>query len=414
MAAPESIVIVGASLAGAKAAEALRDLGYEGPVVLVGEEPDLPYERPPLSKSYLTGRAERNSVFVHEKSWYDDNRIELRLGVAATGLDRATHEVQLDDGNRLKYGKLLLATGSRPRPLPVPGGDLDGVLFLRRLGDSDRIKEAFGGDQKRVVIVGAGWIGLETAAAAREAGNDVAIVEQFDLPLLRVLGPEMAQVFADLHRDHGVDLHLGVGVREIEEQGGHVAAVHLDDGVELAAGVVIAGVGITPAVDLAQEAGLDVDNGIVVDEHLRSSDPAIYAAGDVANAYHPLLDRHVRVEHWANALNQPAVAAAAMLGGDAVYDRVPYCYTDQYDLGMEYLGYVTPGGYDEVVIRGDVPAREFVAFWMSDGRLLAGMNVNVWDVADPIRALIQSRVVVGGAQLADTAIPLTQLVDLET
>ena len=406
---PESIVIVGASLAGARAAEALRGLGYEGPVVLVGEESDLPYERPPLSKGYLTGRAERDSVFVHERSWYDDHGIELRLGVAAAGVDRAGHEVELADGERLRYGALLLATGSRPRPLPVPGGDLEGVMYLRRLGDSDRIKDAFSGDAKHVVIIGAGWIGMETAAAAREAGNDVAIVEQFELPLLRVLGPEMAQVFADLHREHGVELHLGVGVAQIGARDDRVATVRLDDGTELAADVVIAGVGIAPAVELAQQAGLDVDNGIVVDEHLRTSDADIYAAGDVANAYHPLLGRRIRVEHWANALNQPAVAAAAMLGRDAVYDRMPYFYTDQYDLGMEYTGYVEPGGYDQVIVRGDAAGREFVAFWMSEGRVLAGMNVNVWDVTDPIKALIRDRVVVDVARLADPAIPLDEL-----
>jgi 3-phenylpropionate/trans-cinnamate dioxygenase ferredoxin reductase subunit len=408
---PRSVVIVGASLAGAKAAEALRDLGYGGPVVLVGEETDLPYERPPLSKGYLTGQAERDSVFVHEQSWYDDNRIELRLGIAARAIDRAAHEVVLPDDERLGFGKLLLATGSRPRPLPVPGGDVDGVLFLRRLADSDRIKQAIAGGNARVVVIGAGWIGLETAAAAREAGNEVAIAEQFELPLLRVLGPEMAQVFADLHRDHGVDLHLGVGVARVVARDGGVAAVRLQDETELGADVVIVGVGIAPAVELAQHSGLDVDNGVVVDEHLRTSDPDIYAAGDVANAYHPLFRRHLRVEHWANALNQPAVAAASMLGRDATYDRVPYFFTDQYDLGMEYVGYAEPGSYDDVVVRGDVASREFIAFWLRDGRVLAGMNVNVWDVVDPIRTLIQRGNVVDAAGLVDATVPLADLVE---
>jgi 3-phenylpropionate/trans-cinnamate dioxygenase ferredoxin reductase component len=406
-----SVLVVGASLAGAKAAEALRNLGYDGPVVLVGEEPDLPYERPPLSKGYLTGKADRDSVFVHEQSWYDDNGIDLRLGVAVRSIDRAAHEVVLADSSRLDYGKLLLATGSRPRPLPVPGANLDAVLFLRRLPDSDRIKQAIAGGGGRVVVIGAGWIGLETAAAAREADNEVAIVEQFDLPLLRVLGPEMARVFADLHRDHGVDLHLGTGVAELVASDGRVASVRLDDGSALTADVVIVGVGIAPAVELAQDAGLDVDNGVVVDEHLRSSDPDIYAAGDVANAYHPLFRRHLRVEHWANALNQPAVAAAGMLGDEAIYDRVPYFYTDQYDLGMEYVGYVEPGGYDEVVVRGDLASREFVAFWLADGRVLAGMNVNVWDVVDPIRTLIQRGSAVDVPRLVDATVPLDDLVE---
>ena len=406
---PESVVIVGASLAGAKAAEALRDLAYAGPIVLVGNENLLPYERPPLSKGYLLGKDDRGSVFVHEQSWYDDHGVELRLGVTVTSLDVRGHQVSLSDGESLAYGKLLLATGSRPRRLPVPGGDLDGVLFLRRLEDSDRIKEAFAGNRRRVVVIGAGWIGLETAAAGREAGNDVAIVEQLELPLVRVLGPEMAQVFADLHRDHGVDLHLGVGVEEIVGRDGRVAAVRLDDGTELPADVVIVGVGISPVVELAEDAGLDVDNGVVVDEHLRSSNADVYAAGDVANAYHPLFERHLRVEHWANALNQPAVAAASMLGHDRVYDRVPYFFTDQYDLGMEYSGYVEPGGYDEVVVRGDLAGREFVAFWVRDDRVLAGMNVNVWDVTDAIQTLIRNRVPIDRAQLADPTVPLDDL-----
>jgi 3-phenylpropionate/trans-cinnamate dioxygenase ferredoxin reductase component len=407
---PESVVIVGASLAGAKAAEALRDLDYAGPIVLVGDEHDLPYERPPLSKGYLLGKDDRDSVFVHERSWYDEHRVELRLGVAVTSVDRAEHVAALSDGARLRYGKLLLATGSRPRRLPVPGGDLEGVLFLRRLEDSDRIKRAFAGGRQRVVVIGAGWIGLETAAAGRAAGNDVAIVEQLELPLVRVLGPEMAQVFADLHRDHRVDLHLAAGVAEIVGDS-RVAGVRLDDGTQLPADVVIVGVGISPVVELAEEAGLDVENGVVVDEHLRSSDPDIYAAGDVANAYHPLFERHLRVEHWANALNQPAVAADSMLGRDSVYDRVPYFFTDQYDLGMEYSGYVQPGDYDEVVVRGDLAGREFVAFWMRDDQVLAGMNVNVWDVTAAIQALIRNRVRVDRAQLADPTVPLDDLAD---
>ncbi|HEX6577428.1 MAG TPA: FAD/NAD(P)-binding oxidoreductase [Jiangellaceae bacterium] len=403
-------VIVGASLAGAKTAEALRDLGHDGRIVLVGDETEHPYERPPLSKDYLTGKADRDTVYVHQPSWYDEHDVELRLGTTVTAVDPGSHRVILDDGASLDYAKLLIATGSTPRPLQVPGADLDGVLYLRRLADSDRIRQTLH-EGSRIVVVGGGWIGLETAAAARMAGLDVSVLERSELPLLRVLGAEMAQVFDDLHRAHGVHMYPGVTVAEVAGRGGAAEAVVLDDGTHLPADAVVAGVGITPVTELAEAAGLDVDNGILVDEHLRTSDPDIYAAGDVANAYHPRLGRRLRVEHWANALHQPAVAAVGMLGGEATYDRTPYFYTDQYDLGMEYTGYAEPGGYDQVVIRGDAGRREFIAFWLRDRRVLAGMNVNVWDVIDHIEALTRSGAQVDVAQLADPDTPLTDLVE---
>ncbi len=405
-----SFVIVGASLAGAKTAEALRDQGHDGPIVLVGDETERPYERPPLSKDYLTGKADRETVFVHPPSWYDEHDVELRLGTTVTAVEPGSHQVVLDDGETLGYAKLLIATGSTPRPLPVPGGNLDGVLYLRRLADSDRIRQTLH-EGSRLVVVGAGWIGLETAAAARAAGAEVTVLERSELPLLRVLGPEMAQVFADLHRDHGVDLRVGVTVAEIAGHDGRASVVVLADGTRLPADAVIAGVGITPVTGLAEAAGLDVDNGILVDEHLRTSDPDIYAAGDVANAFHPRLGRRLRVEHWANALHQPAVAATGMLGGRATYDRTPYFYTDQYDLGMEYTGFAEPGKYDQIVVRGDTARREFVAFWLRDRRVLAGMNVNVWDVIDRIEALIRSGTPVDAARLADPDTPLVELVE---
>jgi 3-phenylpropionate/trans-cinnamate dioxygenase ferredoxin reductase subunit len=401
-------VIAGASLAGAKAAETLRAEGFGGPVILIGEEDELPYERPPLSKDYLLGKAERESIYVHPAQWYIDHDVSLRLGTTVTGIDRATHEVALSDGSRAGYAKLLLATGSEPRRLPVPGADLKGVLYLRRVQDSDRIKEAFQ-TAARVAVIGAGWIGLETAAAARAAGAEVTVLETAELPLLRVLGREVAQVFAGLHIEHGVDLRCGVQVAEITGTDGRAGGVRLADGSHVPADVVITGVGITPRTQLAVAAGLEVDNGILVSAQLRSSDPDIYAAGDVANAFHPLLGTHVRVEHWANALHQPEVAAKAMLGQDVSYDRLPYFFTDQYDLGMEYGGYVTPGGYDEVVLRGDVDRREFIAFWLSGGRVLAGMNVNVWDVTDAIQDLVRSGQPISTARLRDPQVPLADL-----
>ncbi|HJP75564.1 MAG TPA: FAD-dependent oxidoreductase [Pseudonocardiaceae bacterium] len=379
--ATNRIVIVGAGLAGAKAAEALRDQGFDGSITLIGEERHRPYERPPLSKDYLAGKAERDSAFVHEESWYAEHAVDLRLGVAVTAIDRAAHEVELADGTRVTYDKLLLATGSQPRTLP----GATGVHYLRRFEDAEEIKQLLAGDG-HLVVIGAGWIGLEVAAAARQAGLRVTVLEAMELPLLRILGTEIAQVFADLHRANGVDLRLGVKVEEVDGSSG----VRLADGTHIAADAIVVGIGAAPSTALAEQAGLTVDNGIVVDAALRSSDPDIFAAGDVANAFHPVLGRRVRVEHWANALNQPATAAAAMLGQEARYEELPYFFTDQYDLGMEYLGHAEPGDYDRIVVRGDLAAREFIAFWLKDNRVLAGMNVNIWDVTDSIKELITS------------------------
>jgi 3-phenylpropionate/trans-cinnamate dioxygenase ferredoxin reductase subunit len=404
-----TFVIVGASLAGARAAEALRGEGFDGRIALIGEEDEIPYERPPLSKDYLMGKHGRDKLYVQPREWYGEHDVDLRLGTVVTDVDPARHEIGLAGGERLGYSRLLLATGSSPRRVPVPGADLDGVLYLRTADDSDRIKAAYE-SASRVAVIGAGWIGLETTAAARAAGAEVTVLEMSELPLLRVLGREVAEVFAGLHAANGVDLRFGAHVAEIAGDGGRVTGVSLADGTQVAADVVIVGIGITPNVALASAAGLSVDNGIVTDAALRTSDPDIFAAGDVANAFHPLFGKHVRVEHWANARHQPVAAAKAMLGQEVGYDRVPYFYTDQYDLGMEYAGYVEPGGYEEVVFRGDVPGREFVAFWLAgDGRVLAGMNVNIWDVNEAIGALVRAGKPVSKAALQDAAVPLESL-----
>ncbi|GAB3368609.1 NAD(P)/FAD-dependent oxidoreductase [Amycolatopsis echigonensis] len=393
-----TFVVIGAGLAGAKGAEALRDKGFDGRIVLVGDEEHLPYERPALSKDYLSGNASRDSLYVHDATWYAEQRIELRPGVRATGIDRTAHQVRLSDGTSLSYAKLLLATGASPRTLP----GATGIHCLRRLEDSDWLKGLFT-TASSMVVLGAGWIGLETAAAARRAGLDVTVVEALPQPLLPALGREVAAVFADLHLQHGVDLHLGVQVDQVERG----KRVKLADGTVLEADAVVAGIGAQPNTGIARACGLRTDNGVLVDASLRTSDPDIFAAGDVANAYHPQLGRHVRVEHWANALNQPAVAAAGMLGKNDVYDELPYFYTDQYDLGMEFLG--TIDGYDRVVFRGDVPGREFIAFWLKDDRVLAGMNVNIWEVTEPIKALIHSRRPVDPDRLADPDVSLDRL-----
>ncbi|MFC0540259.1 NAD(P)/FAD-dependent oxidoreductase [Kutzneria chonburiensis] len=397
--AQQRFVIVGGGLAGAKAAEALRDKGYNGRLTLVGDERHLPYERPPLSKDHLAGKADRDSMTVHPAAWYDEHGVELALGIGVSRIDRDDHRVQLADGSSQPYDKLLLATGASPRRPPIPGADAPGVRYLRRIEDSESLRDAFG-TASRIVVVGGGWIGLEVAAAARQAGVAVTLLEAASLPLLRVLGPEVAPVFAELHRQHDVDLRFDANVAEIAATG-----VKLADGTEIAADAVVVGVGAAPNTQLAERAGLHVDNGIVVDAALRTTDPDIVAAGDVANAFHPVLGKHIRVEHWANALSQPPVAAATMLGETASHDDLPYFFTDQYDLGMEFVG--DPTGYDRVVLRGDVAGREFIAFWLKDNRVLAGMNVNVWDVVDPIKAMIRSDAPVDPEALADPEKPLT-------
>ncbi|MGI5454621.1 NAD(P)/FAD-dependent oxidoreductase [Streptomyces sp. CA-249302] len=417
--ADQTFVIVGGGLAGAKAAETLRAEGFSGRVILICDERDHPYERPPLSKGYLLGKEERDSVFVHEPAWYAQNDIELHLGETVDAIDREAKTVRFgEDGTLVRYDKLLIATGAEPRRLDIPGTDLAGVHHLRRLAHAERLKgvlAALGRDNGHIVIAGAGWIGLEVAAAAREYGAEVTVVEPLQTPLHAVLGPELGGLFAELHRDHGVRFHFGARLTEIVGQDGMVLAARTDDGEEHPAHDVLAAIGAAPRIGLAEAAGLEIADreyggGIVVDDRLRTSDPDIHAAGDVVSFPHALFDTRLRVEHWANALNGGPAAARAMLGKDVTYDRVPYFFSDQYDLGMEYSGWAPPGSYDEVVIRGDAGKRQFIAFWIRDGRVLAGMNVNVWDVTEPIQKLIRSKAPVNTESLADPHVPLDSLV----
>ncbi len=405
---PRRVVVVGGGLAGAKAVETLRSEGYDGELTLLGAERERPYERPPLSKGLLLGQAERESVFVHEAGWYPENSVELRLGTRAVGLDPDAHTVRLDSGEELGYDKLLLATGSSPRKVNIPGSDLDGVHYLRRLGDSEAISAALSGGGRRVVLVGGGWIGLEVAAAARTLGNDVTVVEPQRTVLNAALGHELGSVFADLHTDHGVRLMLRTGVDEIHGSDGRVTGVLTSSGEVVPADVVVVGVGARPNVELALAGRLAVEDGVVTDASLQTSHPDVYAAGDIANAFHPLLGRRIRVEHWAHALKSGPSAARALLGQDETYDPVPYFYTDQYDLGMEYSGDVGPEGFDKIVYRGDRSTREFVAFWLRGGRVVAGMNVNVWGVTDDVQALVRSGQAVDADALADPDRPLQQ------
>lgn len=415
--AHQTFVIVGAGLAGAKAAETLRAEGFTGRVILIGDERDHPYERPPLSKGYLDGKAERDSVFTHERAWYAGADVELHLGQPVTALDRYAKTVQLGDNTVIHYDKLLLATGSEPRRLDVPGTDLAGCpppapprprRPAAQRARRPRPRQRPPGHRR------VSWIGLEVAAAARGYGAEVTVVEAEPTPLHQVIGPELGQIFTELHSAHGVRFHFGARLTEIVGQDGMVLAARTDDGEEHPAHDVLAAIGAAPRSALAEAAGLEMADrahggGIAVDASLRTSDPHIYAAGDVAAASHPLLGTRLRVEHWANALNGGPAAARAMLGQDVSYDRVPYFFSDQYDLGLEYSGWAPPGSYDEVIIRGDAGKREFIAFWLKDRRVLAGMNVNVWDVTETIQELIRERRQHDPEALADPSVPLDSL-----
>ncbi|ARG59048.1 NAD(P)/FAD-dependent oxidoreductase [Mycobacterium kansasii] len=408
MASSTNFVIVGGGLAGARAAEALRDNSFDGTITLFAEEEQLPYERPPLSKEFLAGKKSLDEFTVQNSDWYRDHDVDLRLGARVSSLDPDAHTVGLLDDTTVHYDKLLLATGSASRRLPIPGADAAGVHYLRTFEDASALNSALA-EGSSLAVVGAGWIGLEVAASARQRNVDVTVAEAASQPLSAALGDTVGKVFADLHRDHGVDLRLEAQVTEITTGGGRASGLKLGDGSVIAADAVLVAVGATPNVELAQQAGLAMaDGGVQVDASLRTSDPDIYAVGDIAAAEHPLLGTRIRTEHWANALKQPAVAVAGMLGTPGEYAELPYFFTDQYDLGMEYAGHAS--GVERVVFRGDVAGREFVAFWLDgDNRVLAGMNVNIWDVLDDVKALIRSKVPVDADRLADPASPLAEV-----
>ena len=399
-----AFVIVGAGMAGGKAAETLREEGFDARVVLIGAEPERPYERPTLSKDYLRGESERAGVYLQDDaSWYEQHEVQLRTSASVESLDVGERAVLLEGGEHIDYDALLLATGAEPKRLAVPGADLEGVHVLRTLDDCDALRGVLdrGG---RLVVVGAGWIGCEVAASARQRGMEVAVIEPQSVPLERVLGSELGAFYRDVHLDHGVVLRLGTRVEAIEGAG-RVERVRASDDTMLEADAVLIGVGVAPRTALA-EGVLDVDDGILVDAGLRASVEGVFAAGDVANHDHPLLGR-LRVEHWANALEQGPAAARAMLGQEVSYDRVPYFFSDQYDVGMEYAGHSRPD--DEVVFRGDPATREFIAFWLRDGRVAAGMNVNVWDVNEHIQALVRSGMSVDVARLTDPDVALEDI-----
>ena len=409
MATEQTFVIVGAGLAGAKAAETLRREGVDGRVVLIGAEPERPYERPPLSKDYLRGEVAREKLYVHGADFYADEQIELRQGRTAVRLNTARRELALDDGERLRYDRLLLTTGAEPRRLGIPGDELAGVHYLRSVADADGLRRRLNGAGK-LVVVGAGWIGAEVAASARQRGVEVTVIDPASVPLERVLGAEVGAIYRDIHIDHGVQLLLGTGVEAFEGDTA-VERVRTSDGRALECDFVVVGVGVQPRTELALQGGLHVDDGICVDEHLQTSMPGVFAAGDVAMTHHPSLGHRVRVEHWANALHQGPFAARSMLGHADAYRRVPYFFSDQYDVGMEYAGLART--WDRVVFRGDPATREFIAFWLVGDRVVAGMNVNTWDVTETIQGLIRDRVAVDDRHLADPQRPLEALAPVE-
>jgi 3-phenylpropionate/trans-cinnamate dioxygenase ferredoxin reductase subunit len=402
----QSFIIAGASLAGAKAAEELRKAGFDGRVLLLGAEPERPYERPPLTKDYLRDESPREKAYVHEDAFYRDQEIELEIDTEVTGVDVDAARVTLANGRELAFDRLLLTVGAEPRRIGVPGADLEGIHYLRTLAQCDTLRERLeaGG---RVAVIGAGWIGSEFAASARQRGLEVTLIDPLELPNQRVFGSEIGSFYRDVHAEHGVQLRLGDGVAAFEGEG-RVQWVRTESGALVECDFAVVGIGVSPRDGLARAAGIDVDDGVLVDEGLRSSAPNVFAAGDVARAWHPFFGERIRVEHWSNALNQGPAVARAMLGDAISYDRIPYFFSDQYDVGMEYSGYAPD--WDEVVFRGDRAGGEFVAFWLRDGGVAAGMNVNVWDVNEHVQALIRSRAKVDAAALTDVDTPLESLV----
>jgi 3-phenylpropionate/trans-cinnamate dioxygenase ferredoxin reductase component len=378
-----TFVIVGGGLAGAKAAETLREEGFDGGIVLVADEPHLPYERPPLSKAYLAGQSTIADAQVHDDAFYSDHGVELLTSTRATAIDGHARRVSLSDGEELAYDRLLIATGAVPKRPAIPGADRDGVHVLRTVSDADALREVIV-RRGRLAIIGAGWIGSEVAATARGTGVDVTLIEHADTPLQQVLGRKLGEFFADLHRGHGVDLRTGGGVARIEEG----LRVVLEDETSIEADAVVLGVGVAPAAALAEAGGLRVDNGIVTDGRLRTSVDGVFAAGDVANVFNSRYGRHVRVEHWAAAADHGAAAARSMLDRGDPYTSVPFFFSDQYDLGMEYYGLHSPE--DALVIRGDLAGACFQAYWIGADRCItAGMHANDWDAGDAIRRLVE-------------------------
>ncbi len=410
----QRIVIVGAALAGASAAAALREQGFAGSVQLIGAESRLPYHRPPLSKGYLRGQERFEDQLVNPAGYYAEQKIELRLGARATTIDPGQKLVELEGGERIAYDRLLVATGGRNRPLSTPGAGLDGVFQLRTVEDCDRIRAA-AQPGRRAVVIGLGFIGSEVSASLRQLGVDVVAVEGQRAPLARVLGEEVGRVLADIHREKGVELALEDSVAAFEGSG-RIERVRTTKGRLLACDLVVAGIGILPNSEVLAAAGAAVDNGVLVDERCQTSLPDVWAAGDVANHLHPLFGR-LRVEHWNNGYRQGRAAARSLLGGEEPYDYLHSFWSDQYEHLIEYVGFAA--AWDQLVFRGRPESRKFLGFYLKDGIVRAAVGLDRGgDPEDPkadgelkaVASLIRQRVFVDPARLADEEVDLRRLV----
>jgi 3-phenylpropionate/trans-cinnamate dioxygenase ferredoxin reductase subunit len=401
-----TFILLGGGLASATAASTLRAEGFDGRVIIVGDENHPPYSRPPLSKDVLRGEKSPEKTWLRQPAWYASKDIELHLGVRAVAIDPRAHWVELASGARLAYDKLLIATGGSPRTLDIAGGELPGVFYLRRLDDALALREHLS-PGAQVIVIGAGFIGAEVAASARTLGCEVTMLEIAEIPLGRALGPTIGQIYADLHREHGVELYTRVGVERIEGHG-HVQRVVTTDGRVHEASVVVIGVGMLPDVDLARRSGFATGNGIIVDEYCQTSVDDVFAAGDIAHHPNRFLGRRIRVEHWQNAQHQGSAAARNMLGQQKPFREVPWVWSDQYEHNLQIVG--LPGPTERVVVRGDTTTRNFSAFFVRDGRVAAALAVNRSEDVRVARLFIQHGTEVTAEHLADVDTALGELV----
>ena len=399
-------IVVGAGQGAGQLVASLRQEKYEGEIVMIGEEPFLPYQRPPLSKAYLAGELPTERVLVRPEKFYADKGIETRTDPRVEAIDREARTVTLADGETLSWDNLVIATGSHVRRLRIPGIELDGVHYLRTMSDVDGIRSGIG-ERKRLVIVGGGYIGLEVAAVARKLGMEVTVLEMEDRILARVTTPSMSEFYTRVHTEHGVDIRTGAAAAEILGEGA-VTGVRCTDGTELQADMVIVGVGIIPTTELAEAAGIECENGIVVDEHCRTSDPAIYAIGDCTNHPSKLLGRRLRLESVPNAMDQARTVAKNIMGGDAEYDAVPWFWSDQYDLKLQMVGF--SAGADEEVVRGDPATGSFARFYLTGGVLTAVDAVNRPKEFMASKLLVAAKKAVDAGQLADEEVDIKTLV----
>lgn len=401
----ERVVIVGAGHAAGQVVASLKQKKHEGEIIVIGEEPYVPYQRPPLSKKFLSGDMPAERLNFKPESFYEDDNIEMRLNTRVTGIDRRGKVVLTESGEAINWDKLVVAIGSRVRKIPIEGTDLDGVHYLRTIDDVDNIRKDVA-DAKRAVIVGGGYIGLEVAAVLRESNLKVTVVEMADRVMSRVVSPEISDFYQIEHASHGVKLRLSTGVTAIRGDG-RVSGVETDDGDLIKADVVVIGAGIVPNIELAEEAGLEVNDGIVVDDHCRTSDPDIYAVGDCTSHPSETYGRSLRLESVPNALEQAKTAAANICGEDVVYSEVPWFWSDQYDLKLQIAG--LSHGYDEVVIRGNPADRAFACLYLKDGILIATDAVNSPRDFMQSKALIASRAPMDKEALADPEKQLKEL-----